>query len=140
MMIEVYLADGRNVTATVTDCSADGSGWICYENQRLPVKELAVPFQGVGYGQVVALTLADGRIWDAVFQPAEYTGGVALVELDADTHVITCLRDPRTGQWREMTDEEYERERRAWDADQSDLQQIRQEWDKYRREGLGERG
>ena len=39
-----------------------------------------------------------------------------------------------------MTDEEYEKERRAADAEAKDMAQIQREWREYRDEGLGERG
>ncbi len=53
--------------------------------------------------------------------------------LDRGDEEIHILLD--AGIWREMTEEEREREQRAWSADMKDMQQIKEEWRAYRLEG-----
>jgi hypothetical protein len=57
---------------------------------------------------------------------------VAYLYLNESIDATICLFDKTSNTWREMTDEEYEQERRAWSADMADMQQIKREWREYR--------
>ncbi|SRR5258706_2251738 len=144
----VYLADGREIRVEVQR-HGDG-GTIEFEGRTITVERLARPYEFLGYGELVPIKLRSGRTWGAVLQPQEYEHHVATIDIgeselklirahnpgdiitSGESTAITALYEQETGQWREMTDQEYEKERRAWSEDMKDMQQIRQEWREYR--------
>jgi len=155
MTYPVYLADGRRIRADISDVAGQ-TPVIEYDHHTIPVAPLAPPYDTLGYGEIVSIALASGRNWQAVLQPQEYQYHVASLDTpssetvrahnagdvitDGKDSTITAVYDQTIQAWREMTDAEYERERRAWDEDAKDMEHIRQEWHEYRNEGLGSAG
>jgi hypothetical protein len=135
---QIFLADGREVWAKVT--AEDGEhGIAVIDGRAITVWRFVAPWRGLGWGELVHGHSADGGEFDAIWLPEEYKCGVARAYAHDGAEPSIYVRDKQTGQWREMTGEEYEQERRAWDADQRDMEKIRGEWQAYRNEGLGER-
>lgn len=135
---QIFLADGREVWAEVI---GDGEqGTVVIDGQTVTVWRFASPYRGLGYGELVHGLSANGGTFDAVWLPDEYKSGVAYAYAYEGSEASIYVRDKDTGQWREMTDAEYVQERKAQDVDSRDMEQIRQEWQAYRNEGLGERG
>jgi hypothetical protein len=147
----IYLADGEQTGAEVNGLSPeDGSGYVLVHGREVKVTPLPAPWRGQGYGEIVSVTLQSGKVFNTVLQPQEYEhhvawidtseGGLALVRAHNPGDIITsgesttiiAVYDQAIGQWREMTGEEYEKERSAWSADMKDMQQIRREWQEYR--------
>lgn len=140
-MSPVYLATGEQVYVHINGISPDdGSGHALIGEREINVAPLPTPWQGLGYGEVVTITLQSGKTIISVLTPEEYTRHTAYLFLDAGADATICLLDKSTGQWREMTGDEYDKERRAMEADMRDMAQIEREWREYRNEGLGERG
>jgi hypothetical protein len=151
----IYLANGEQVSAHVNGISPDGSGYVLVDGREVKVMPLAAPYKFLGYGEVVTIHLQDGKPFVAVLQPQEYEHHVANIDIgesdlallrahnpgdiitSGESTFITAVYEQATGQWREMTDEEYEKERRAWSEDMKDQAQIRREWREYRDEGTG---
>jgi len=91
-----------------------------------------------------------GKVFNTVLQPQEYQHHVAWIDIgesdlalirahnpgdiitSGESTMITAVYEQGTGQWREMTDEEYEKERRAWSEDMKDMESIKREWREYR--------
>jgi hypothetical protein len=147
----IYLANGEQTHAHVTGLSFENeSGYVFVHGREVKVMPLPAPWREQGYGEIVSITLQSGEVFNTVLQPQEYEhhvawidigeGGLALVRAHNPGDIITsgpdnriiALYDQATGQWREMTEEEYEKERRAWSEDMTDMQQIRREWQEYR--------
>ena len=136
----IYLASGEEVHANVNGISLeDGSAYAFVQGREIKVGPLPDTWQALGYGEIVPIALQRGETITAVLAPDDYQKHVAYLYRDPDSIEATiCVFD--AGHWREMTDQEYEQERRAWSEDMKDQQRIRQEWREYRDEGLGERG
>ena len=58
---------------------------------------------------------------EAVLAPGEYTNHVAYLYFDESSDATMCLFDRQSGTWREMTDEEYETERRVWSEEMKNM-------------------
>ena len=138
----IYLADGQQGYANVNGISPDnGSGYVMVNMREIKVAPLPDHWSALGYGEIVPVALQSGQTSNAVFTPDAYINHVAYLYRDPDSIEATiCVYDQGSGHWREMTDAEYEQERRAWEADGKDMAQIQREWREYRNESLGERG
>jgi hypothetical protein len=147
----IYLANGEQASAAVNGISlSDGSGYVLVHGREVKVMPLAAPYRELGYGEIVSITLQNGRVFNTVFQPQEYEHHVAWVDIgesdlalirahnpgdiitSGESATIIAVYDQEPGQWREMTDQEYEKERRAWSEDMKDMEQIKREWREYR--------
>lgn len=154
----VYLANGEQARAAVNGIAEDGSGFVLVDGREVKVMPLPDLWRYLGYGEVVSITLQNGKVFNTVLQPQDYEHHVAWVDIgesdlalirahhpgdiitSGESTAIIAVYEQETGQWREMTDQEYEKERRAWEEDAKDMAQIKREWREYRNEGLGERG
>jgi hypothetical protein len=137
----IYLANGEQVDTQVNGISPeDGSGYVLVHGREVKVGPLPDTWSALGYGEIVSITLQTGEVIEAVLSPEEYLKHVAYLYRNVQIDATICLLDERSGAWREMTDQEYEKDRRTWEADEKDSAQIKREWREYRNEGLGERG
>ena len=136
----IYLANGEQVSAHVNGISPDGSGYVLVDGREVKVMPLPDTWQALGYGEIVSIALQSGETIEAVLTPDDYIKHVAYLYRNESIEATICVYDQSRGAWREMTDEEYEKERRAWSEDMKDQEQIRRGWRAYRDEGLGERG
>lgn len=138
----IYLANGKQVRAPINGISLeDLSAYDLIHVREVKVGPLPDMWSALGYGEIVPITLQSGETISAVLSPDDYLKHVAYLYRDNDSIEATiCVFDQSSGSWREMTDQEYEQERRAWEADGKDMAQIQQEWRAYRNEGVGERG
>ena len=155
----VYLANGEQVRANVNVVSPeDGSGYVLVHGREIKVMPLPDTWRSFGYGEVVNIQLQTGKTFITVLQPQEYEHHVANVDVgksaldqvrahnpgdiitSGESTMIIAIYEQTTKQWREMREQEYEKERRAWSADMADQEQIKREWREYRDEGLGKRG
>jgi hypothetical protein len=154
----IHLADGQEVKAPVNGFSPeDGSDYVLIDGREIKVMPLPDLYRYLGYGEIVSITLQSGETVNTVLTPEEYRRHVAWVDVGAIRRAsvrlsepgaiiteseerITAIFDQSSGTWREMTDEEYEKERRAWESDAKDMAQIEREWRSYRNEGLGNGG
>ena len=119
----IYLANGRQLITNVNGISPeDGSGSAMVQGREIKVAPLPDAYSAMGYGEIVAITLQDGEVIEAVLAPGEYTNHVAYLYFDESSDATMCLFDRQSGTWREMTDEEYETEHRAWSEDMKDMQ------------------
>lgn len=128
----IYLANGEQVYANVNGFSPDdGSAYALIQGRDVKVGPLPDTWQALGYGEIVSITLQSGEVIQAVLAPDDYIKHVAYLYRDPDSIEATiCVYD--AGHWCEMTDAEYEQERRAWSADMKDMQRIRDQWRAYR--------
>jgi hypothetical protein len=137
----IYLANGEQVRANVNGISpVDGSGYVMVHRREVKVGPLPDTWSALGYGEIIPITLQGGLVIEAVLPPEDYINHVTYLYRDTQIDATICLLDEDLGAWREMTDQEYEKERRAWEADGKDMSQIKREWHEYRDEGLGGRG
>ena len=139
----VYLADGREIRASIQFPSDwEETGTIEWEGKIINVGPLAAPWEPLGYGEIIPVTLHDGKTHHTTFGPEEYHQHVASfwLSLDQTGEQTMCLLDKTTGTWREFTEVEYQQEYRALEADHRDMAQIDREWREYRTQGLGKRG
>jgi hypothetical protein len=135
----IYLANGEEARANVNGISLeDGSGFAMVHGREIKVGPLPDTWRALGYGEIVSIALQSGEAISTVLTPEQYTMHVAYLYRNESIEATICVFD--AGAWREMTDQEYEQERRAWSEDMKDMQRIRQEWREYSDEGLGERG
>ena len=129
----IYLANGGRLIATVTGISPeDGSGYVMVQDRAIKVSPLPDAWSAMGYGEIVAITLQTGEVIEAVLTPDGYTNHVAYLSPDESSDATICLFDRQSGTWREMTEQECEKERRAWSEDAKDRQQSKQVWQEYR--------
>ncbi len=137
----VYLADGEQARANVNGIDpSDGSGYVMVHRREVKVRPLPDTWSALGYGEIVSITLQTGEVIEAVLSPEEYLNHIAYLYPNVQVDATICLLDEGLGAWREMTEQEYEKERRAREDDAKDMAQIKREWREYRDEGLGERG
>ena len=114
----IYLTNGAQVITNVNGISPeDGIGFVTVQGREIKVSPLPDPFSVMGYGEIVAITLRTGEVIEAVLTPDGYTNHVAYLSPDEGSDATICLFDRGSGTWRELTDEEYEKERRAWAED-----------------------
>ncbi len=124
----IYLANGGRLIATVTGISPeDGSGSVLVHDREIKVSPLPDEWRAMGYGEIVAITLHTGEVIEAVLTPDGYTNHVAYLSPEESSEAMICLFDKRSGTWREMTAQEYEKERRAWSEEAKDRPHIKQE-------------
>ena len=147
----IYLANGEQVGAAVNGVSPqDGSDYVFMQGREVKVMPLPDTWRAWSYGEVVSITLQTGKVFNTVLQPQEYQHHVAWIDIgesdlalirahnpgdiitSGESTMITAVYEQGTGQWREMTDEEYEKERRAWSEDMKDMESIKREWREYR--------
>lgn len=129
----IYLANGGRLIATVYGISPeDGSGYVLVHDREIRVSPLPDAWSAMGYGEIVAITLQTGQVIEAVLTPDGYTNHVAYLSPDESSEETICLFDTQSGTWREMTAQEYEKERRARSEDAKDMQQDKQEWQEDR--------
>ena len=115
----IYLANGRQLITNVNGISPeDGSGYAIVQGREIKVAPLPDIWSALGYGEIVAITLQNGEVAEAVLTPDGYTNHVAYLSPDESSSATICVFDQ--GAWREMTDQEYEQERRAWSEDTKD--------------------
>lgn len=118
----LYLANGRQLITNVNGISSeDGSGYAIVQGREFKVAPLPDEWRAMGYGEIVAISLQTGEVIDVVLQPAEYINHVAYLYSDENSDATICLFDKESGAWREMTDQEYEQERRASEEDAKDM-------------------
>src|SRR6266566_8259527 len=109
----IHLADGREVTASVNGFSAeDGSGYVLVDGREIKVMPLSVPWTWE-WAEVLTVKRNDGSTFEAVLDPLQLSEKATIVDQGEDE--VHILFD--AGAWREMTEEELERDRRAWSAD-----------------------
>jgi hypothetical protein len=132
----IHLANGEQVEANVNGIEpSDGSGYVMVHGREIKVMPLQQPWTD-HWAEVLTIKRNDGSTFEIALDPLQLSEKVLIIDQgDEEVHLLCDA-----GTWREMTDQEYEQERRAWEADAKDMQQIRQEWRAYRDEGLGERG
>jgi hypothetical protein len=129
----IYLANGEQVSAVVNGISPeDGSGYVLVQGREVKVAPLPDTWRALGYGEIVSITLQTGEVIHAVLTPEDYQHHVAYLYRDQGIEATICLFDAGSGTWREMTEQEYEKERRAWSEDMKDMEQIKREWREYR--------
>jgi hypothetical protein len=147
----IYLANGEQASANVNSISLeDGSGYVFVHGREVKVMPLPASWRSLGYGEVVSITLQTGKVFNTVLQPQEYQHHVAWIDTseselarikahhpgdiitNGESTTIIAVYEQETGLWREMTDEEYEKERRAWSEDMKDMEQMKREWREYR--------
>jgi len=132
----IYLANGEQARASVNGIEpSDGSGYVFLHDRQVKVGPLPGTWSALGYGEIVSITLQTGEVIETVLLPEEYGNHVAYLYRKTSIEATTCLRDSGSGAWREMTDQEYEKERRAWSADMKDMEQLKREWREYRTQG-----
>ena len=132
----IYLANGEQARAEVLGIEpSDGSGYMFVHDREVKVGPLPGTWRALGYGEIVSITLQTGEVIETVLLPEEYGNHVAYLYRNESLEATICLRDSDSGAWREMTDPEYEKERRAWSADLKDMEQIKREWREYRTQG-----
>ncbi len=132
----IYLANGEQARASVNGIEpSDGSGYVFLHDRQVKVGPLPGTWSALGYGEIVSITLQTGEVIEAVLLPEEYLHHVAYLYRNESIEATICLRDAGLGAWREMTDQEYEKERRAWSADMKDMEQLKREWREYRNQG-----
>src|SRR6266446_6127451 len=132
----IYLANGEQSRAAVNGIDpSDGSGYVLVQGREVKVSPLPDTWSALGYGETVSITLQTGEVIETVLLPEEYGNHVAYLYRKTSIEATTCLRDSGSGAWREMTDQEYEKERRAWSADMKDMEQLKREWREYRTQG-----
>ncbi len=132
----IYLANGEQARANVNGISlADGSGHAMVHLREIRVMPLPSPWYGE-WAEVITIMRPDGSAFETVLNPIQLQDQTAIIDHGEETLYLLCDQ----GSWREMTGQELERERRAWEEDMKDLAQIAREWREYRNEGLGERG
>jgi len=120
----IYLANGGHLITAINGISPeDDSGYVTVQGRELKVMPLPDLFRYLGYGEIVSITLQNGEVIEAVLAPEEYQHHVAYLYLNEGIEATICLFDEGSGTWREMTDQEYEQERRAWSEDMKDMQQ-----------------
>jgi len=105
---------------------------VLVHDREIKVSPLPGAWSAMGYGEIVAITLQTGEVIEAVLTPDGYTNHVAYLASDESSDATMCLFDNRSGTWREMTVQEYEKERRAWSEEAKDRPQIKQEWQEDR--------
>ena len=134
----IYLANGEQASAHVNGISFEnGSGSVFVQGRDIKVMPLPSPWS-FAWSEVVTVKRNDGSPFEIAQDPIQVSEKTAIIDRGEET-TLYFLRDP-AGAWREMTEQELERERRAWEADEKDMAQIRRAWRAYRNEGLGERG
>jgi hypothetical protein len=124
-------------------------GYVLVHRRNVKVAPLPDTWSALGYGEIVPIALQSGETINAVLTPDEYQHHVAWVDVGAIRRAAVRLSEPgaiiteseeritaifvqSSGAWREMTDEEYEKEHRAWSEDMKDLESIKREWREYR--------
>lgn len=150
----IYLANGEQVHAHINGIALDGSGSVLVDGREIKVGPLPDTWRSLGYGEIVSIRLQSGETINTVLTPDQYQHHVAWVDVGAirrdairlrepgaiiaeSEEAITAVYDQSSSTWREMTEQEYEQERRAWAADMRDQEQIKREWREYRDEGTG---
>lgn len=129
----IYLANGEQVSAHVNGISLeDGSGYVMVHGREIKVAPLPDIWSALGEGEIVTITLQSGETINTVLSPDDYQKHVAYLYRSEDSEATICVFDVASGAWREMTDQEYEQERRAWSEDMKDMAQIKREWREYR--------
>ncbi len=137
----VYLTNGEQVQANVNGINpSDGTGYVMVHGREVKVGPLPDVWRSLGYGEIVTITLQTGEVIKAVLSPEDYLKHVAYIYRNENIEPTICVFDESRNAWREMREQEYEKERRAWSEDMKDQAQIKREWREYRNEGLGERG
>ena len=126
----IYLANGEQVQANVNGISLeDGSGSVFVHGRAIKVVPLPSPW-AFAWSESITVTRTDGSTFEVALTPDQIAQNTAIIERRNET--ISLLSD--NGVWREMSDQERERERRAWAQDMADLEQIRRAWCAYREE------
>lgn len=127
----IYLANGEQARANINGISLeDGSGYALVQGREMKVAPLPDTWSGLGYGEIVSIALQNGKRLETVLTPDDYMKHVAYLYQGDSVEATICVFEQ--GAWREMTDQEYEQERRAWSEDMKDQQRIRDQWRAYR--------
>lgn len=134
----IYMTDGSTVQAEVNGISLeDGSGYTLLPTMReIKVRPLSEPYAHC-YAEETIVKRNDGSSFGIGLSPSQRLEIYGTIFFHR-TGEIYILHDGNA--WREMTDSELDKWRKALDADQNDMAQIDREWREYRNEGLGERG
>jgi hypothetical protein len=132
----INLANGEQALADVNGISlTDGSGYVMIHGREIKVMPLSMPWPN-DWSEVLTIKRNDGSTFETVLNPLQLSEKTAIIDQgDEEVHILFD-----SGVWREMTEQELEKERRAWESDAKDMAQIQREWREYRNEGLGERG
>ncbi len=119
----VYLGNGHSLHTTVT-LGLAGTGWVVVNGQEVVVARLASPYQYRDYGELVRITLLDGREVASTLRPYEYENHMAQVDVEvldraavihqnpsaiviSQPHVVSVIYDQAAGgQWRELSPSE----------------------------------
>ena len=132
----IHLANGEQVLANVNGISPkDGSGYVMVHRREVKVMPLPTPWS-FDWAEMITVTRNNGSTFETVLDPIQLSEKTAIIDRGEETVYLLC----EASAWREMTEQELERERRAWSEDAKDIAQIKREWREYRNEGLGERG
>ena len=132
----VHLMNGEQISAAVNGISPeDGSGYVLVHGRDIKVMPLPSPWH-FDWAEVITIKRNDGSTFEIILDPIQLNEKTAIIDRGEETIYLLC----DAGSWREMSEEELARERRAREADEKDIAQIKREWREYRNEGLGERG
>ncbi|HEY6411601.1 MAG TPA: hypothetical protein VIY29_29435 [Ktedonobacteraceae bacterium] len=123
----IYLGNFEQVRAPVNGLSPeDGSGYVFVLGREIKVLPLPSPWS-YAWSEVVKVLRTDGSTFEAAFTPMQQASKTAIIDQNNATVSLLC----DAGGWREMTEQELERERRAWSADMKDREHIKREWQEY---------
>jgi hypothetical protein len=89
----IYLADGREVRADVS-LGLGGRGMVIVDDQEIKVARLAAPYQYRDYGEVVNVTLQDGRVVATTLRAYEYENHMAQIDVAAIDRAAVIHQDP----------------------------------------------
>ena len=110
----IHLANGEQASAHVNGISLeDGHGYVLIDGRE--IKVMPLPEDENGYGEVISITSQHGEVVVAVLTPGRHHKRIAYLYHKEGVETTLCLFDEGNGTWREMTDQELEKERRAWD-------------------------
>jgi hypothetical protein len=124
----IYLANGEQVSATVNRISPeDDDGHMLVNGREIKVMRLSSPWF-FDWAEVVTIKHNDGSTFEVALDPIQRSEKIAMIDRGDETIYLLC----DAGTWREMTEQELERERRAWEEDAKDMAQIKREWREYR--------
>lgn len=112
----IYLANGEQASAVVNGfLPEDESGYVLVHGREMKVRLLP---DILGYGEVISVTSQHGEVLEAVLTPGRPDHArIAYLYHKGSVETTICLFDGASGTWREMTDQELEKERRAWEDD-----------------------
>ncbi|SRR6266446_9675115 len=122
----IYLANGEQISAVVNGIAEDDSGYALVHSREVKVRLLP---DILGYGEVISVTSQYGEVIEAVLTPGRLDHKrIAYLYHKESVETTICLFDGASGTWREMTDQELEKDRRAWEDHLSDEELDPKKW------------